>query len=244
MASNSETGHAVNISNFKLMIDKCAGFGAACNPSNPDITVASMTAKWTAADTAHATMTAALQGSKGPVNAREELYKPTGKLVTRVLNIANSTKASKQLKKDAKGLADRFRGFGVKVKYLPDGTPDPSHVSTSHQSYVQKADTFKQLVDLLEGEPLYAPNEAMFTIATLRALSTQMKTANDNIGTILAPVDNARIARDRALYDEEDGVLVRAAACKDYVQGASGFTSAEAKLVTKIRFTKPKKQNP
>ena len=65
MASNSETGHPVNFSNFKLMIDKCTAFGAPYNPSNADLAVANMTTLWTTGDAAHQILTLAIQNSKG-----------------------------------------------------------------------------------------------------------------------------------------------------------------------------------
>jgi hypothetical protein len=239
MASNSETGNSVNLSNFKLLIDKCTAFGAAYNPSNTDLIILNMTTQWTTGDTAHQTLTAAIQTAKNPINGRQILFDPVDKLVTRSLNYFESTKASKQIKADAKSLADRYRGFGIKVNKLPDGTPDPASVSTSHQGYVQKADTFKQLVDLYKSEPLYAPNENEIKIATLTTLYNAMKTSNDNIGTILAPVETARIKRDKALYAEGTGMVDIAQACKDYVQGLFGATSPESKLVRKIKFTRP-----
>ena len=170
MASNIETGHAVNVSNFKLMIDKCASFGATYKPSNTDLTIANMTVLWTTGDAAHQTLTTAVQNSKNPINDREILFKPTNKLVTKVLNYFNSTKASKQVKRDAKGLGDRMRGFGVKVGKLKDGMPDPASVSKSHQSYVQRGDTFRQLVKLLGSEGNYVPNEVELQVATLDTL--------------------------------------------------------------------------
>ena len=84
----------------------------------------------------------------------------------------------------------------------------------------------------------YAPNEAELTTATLATLATAMKTANDNIGTILAPVETARITRDKALYAEETGIVDVAAACKDYVQGLFGANAPEAKLIRGIKFTR------
>lgn len=236
MATISETGHAINISNFKLVIDKCAAYGATYNPSNTDLTIVNMTTLWTAADTAHQTLTSAVQNSKGQINEREILFKPLDKLVTRTLNYFESTKASAEIKRDAKGLADRFRGFGVKVEKLEDGSPDPADVSTSHRSYVQKADTFKQLVDLYDSDANYAPNETELTIASLTTLWNNMKSLNDNIGTVIAPVETARIARNEALYAEETGIVDVAMACKDYVQGLFGATSPEAKMVRGIKF--------
>ncbi len=241
MATNYETGHAVNISNFKLMIDRCSVI-PGYNPSNTDLTIANMTLRWQTADTAHQTLTSAVQSSKNPINSREILYKPIQKLTTKALNYFESTKASKQVKKDAKGLADKLRGFNTKIPKLADGTPDPNHVSQSHLSYVQKQDTFKQLLDLFSSDPNYVPNEPELSLPTLQALNTSMKSANDNIGTIIAPVLSARVTRDNALYQEETGMLDIAAACKDYVKGLIG-SNANSRLITGIRFRRPKKKN-
>ncbi|MBL7128701.1 MAG: hypothetical protein ISS16_06915 [Ignavibacteria bacterium] len=241
MGTISETGHAVNISNFKIMIDTCTAYGAVYNPSNTDLTIVNMTTLWTAGNTAHQTLTTAVQNSKGPINEREILFKPADKLVTRTLNYFQSTKASAEIKLDAKGLADRFRGFGVGVEKLEDGSPDPADVSTSHQSYVQKADTFKQLIDLYASDANYAPNETELAITSLTTLWTNIKTLNDNIGGIIAPVEMARIARDEALYAQGTGIVDVSLACKDYVTGLFGAKSPEAKLITGIKIRRIKK---
>jgi len=236
----SETGHTINISNFKLVIDQCTGFGAKYNPSNTDLTIANMTTVWTTADTANGILNKAVSDAKNPINEREIVFAPLNKLVTRTLAILSSSKVSKPMMKDAKGIADKIRGFGVEVKKLPDGTPDPDHVSKSQQGFVQRAKAFKQLVDLYKSEPKYAPNEADLTTTALATMATQMKTLNNNIGTILAPVDAARITRDHALYDEDTGIVDLAQMCKNYVKGVYGTTSSEHKLIRKIKFTRKK----
>ncbi|MBL0129125.1 MAG: hypothetical protein IPP83_17145 [Flavobacteriales bacterium] len=234
-----ETGHAVNISNFKLLIDQCDAFGVTYNPSNANLTIANMTTLWTAGDTAHQTLTAAVQAAKAPINARQILFEPTGALVTRTLNYFNSTTASAQIKADAKGLADRYRGYGVGVAKLPDGTPDPADVSTSHKSFVQKADSFKQLVDLYGGDAAYAPNEPELKLVQLTAVASAMKTANGAIGMIIAPVNTLRVERNKALYEKDTGMVDQARDCKNYVKALYGATAPEAKLVTWLRFKRP-----
>lgn len=235
MSSKNETGHAVNLSNFKLLIDKCTGFGTAYNPSTAKLKIADMTALWTAADAAHQQLTAAVQNAKLPINERFKLFEPVDKLVTKTLNYYKSTDASDQLKLNAKSLADKYRGFGAKPKKLADGTPDPKAVSTSHRSYVQKADTIKQLIDLYKSDANYSPNEADIKIATLTNLYGDMKSLNDNIGTIIAPVEASRIARNHALYDE-NGMIDVAMAAKDYVKGLYGATAPETKTITGLQF--------
>lgn len=113
MASNSETGHVVNINNFKLMNDTCVGYGASYDPSNVQLGIANLTAVWTTADGAQQVLTTAISNAKLPINERVELFGPVNKLVTRLLNYYESTAASKSSKADAKGLADRYRGHKV-----------------------------------------------------------------------------------------------------------------------------------
>jgi hypothetical protein len=242
MASNIETGHGVNISNFKLLIDKCAVV-PNYNPSNPDITIPNMTMRWQTGDTAHQTLITAVAQSKDPINQRELLFKPHDKLVTRTLNYFESTKTNKSVKKDAKGLADKIRGFKTKIPKLPDGTPDPAHVSQAHLSYVQRQLAFKQLIELYSADPLYAPNETELNLATLQMLHTAMKNANDNIGTIIAPVMSARVTRDNALYKADTGMIDIALACKDYIISLLGAKTPATKLFTSIKFTRPRKKS-
>ena len=241
MASNSETGHAVNIANFKLLIDKCVGFGVDYNPSNADLTTASMSTLWGIATTAQTSIVNALQNAKEPINERYILFKPLNRLVTRVMGILNSTKASAAVKKDAKGIADKIRGFkNAKPKTDGGGAPDEKSVSTSHMSFVMRADSFTNLIELLKTVSSYAPNELDLTTTALDALYLSMKAKNDNIGVIIAPVDATRIARDRALYEAEIGVVDVAKAAKSYVKGLYGSTAPEYRLVSRIKFTKPR----
>jgi len=246
IASSSESGHAVNIANLKKLADACAGFGVKYNPSNTDITVANLKAKWTIVTTAQGVLTSALEASREPINQRAILFAPIDKLVTRSLNFLNSTKASAAVKKDAKGIADKIRGIGSTKKTASapaaDGTIDVLTVSNSQQSYVQKAENYLKYCELITTITDYLPNEVELQSAAMKALYTPMKDANDAIGTILAPVDQARLDRDHGLYDADSGVIDLAKACKQYVKALFGATSAEAKLVTGIKFSPKKKK--
>ncbi len=238
MASNSETGHSVNISNFKLLIDKCNAMGAAYNPSNTTLTVGAMTALWNSADEAHKTHTTAVQNAKNPINDRQILFEKAEKLSTRVLNYFKSTAATAKVKADAKGLADRMRGMGVKVNKLPDGSADPKDVSNSHQGFVQRADTFIQLADLLASDGNYLPNETDLKVDGLKELGQDLKKKNEIIGGVLAPLGASRIKRDKALYEDVTGMLSVAKDSKNYVKSVFGVTAAETKSVTSIKFSK------
>lgn len=242
--STSETGNAVNISNGKLMIDICTGFGDKYNPSNADITIANLTAKWTEAKTSDEGLSVAEQGIKEPVNKRAILFEPLRPLVTRVLSALESSKANDLVKQDAKGIADRIRGM-IKTKKPATGAGADSidSVSQSHQSFVQRADAFLDLVNLLKTVKEYKPNEAELTVDSLAALQGQMQVANDGIGAVLDTGDRAKLTRNRALYMPGTGLLSLAKLVKKYVKSVFGSTSAENRKVEGIRFRDlPKKE--
>lgn len=235
MAIN-ETGHGINVSNLKVLVDTCIGYGAQYNPTNIQIKIPAMTAKWNAAKAAHETLINAVAQSKIPINQREDLFEYLSKRTTKVLAFVKSLNVSAAYKEDVKGLADKIRGMRVKVKKLPDGTPDPNEVHKSHMSFVRRAESYKILIALLSTEPLYTPNEMAIKLVTLQAEYTAMETLNDSIGGIIRPVNQARIVRNFELYDLETGGLKIASDCKNYVKALYGAGSAEYALVRAIKF--------
>jgi hypothetical protein len=244
MASTSETGHAVNIANFKKIIKRCEQFGTNYNPPNPDITIANMTVKWTEADTAHSNYLIKLEDTKIPINNREILFERLDKTIVRTLNLYECTKASKQTKKDAKGLVKKITGSNVKIPRLENNLPDPKYVSNSQQSYVKKVDNFEQLWDLYKTDTNYAPNETVLTIASLESLLNNLKTANNEIGLLITHEIKYRTIRNHSLYDIETGVIDISLACKKYVRSLYGAKSPEAKSVTGIYLRRMMKIRP
>lgn len=244
-----ETGHAINVSQFKVVIDTATGFKLEYQPSNPDLSVLNLTSSWTVADDSQSIINSAVQKANPLIHQRSLLFEPFAKLITRSVNMLYSSKCIQATKDNAKSLADTMRGF---TKYVPVVVPpvagaiaadnaDPAvHISTSHGSYVNIVNNFDSYLKLLKEEPLYAPAETDLTLLSLMALYKNMKDANDAIGTILTPVNNARIARDIALYTPDTGLYDLQTAVKQYIVGVYGARTAKAKMMTKIKFTKKK----
>lgn len=240
MSNLAETGHVNNIHAFKTLIEKVTTYGGY-NPGNGLIQIATMNGQWTSCLGLHNAFETAEQNARNPINMRQKLFEDTYRLVTRTLNYLKSSGASKEIIADVKGLADRYRGFGVKVKRLPNGEKDPNHVSNSHQGFVQRADTFRQILTLYSSEPSYTPNEVELQLVFLQARADALDAANNGMPALLAPVDAAMIARDKALYDPEVGMVDVAMACKAYVVAIFGASSPEAKAVKAIKFTRKRK---
>jgi hypothetical protein len=244
MASTSETGHYVNLENFKLIIERVTGFGADYAPLTDKIKIPKMTNQWSAADGLHQAYIVSLEATRLPVNSREDLFEILTDRVRRSINLYGSTNASPRSIKDAKGWADKITGNNIKVKKLEDGTPDPKSVSNSQLSFTKRADNFKHLLEIYKSDTNYAATEADMTTASLETLLDDIVASNTAIANLIQDANLARIARDESLYLLGTGIIDVSLACKKYVRSVYGAQSETAKTVTSIplrRFMRIKK---
>ena len=238
-SSISETGHAVNISNYKLLIDTCSGFGKDYNPSNESLLLENMMAQWSTGETLNKTLSKAKGDVKEPENERALLFAPLNQLITQVMGAVDSSTANDLVKKDLKGIADRIRGaYKREKKPVVEATGDAEldKVSQSHQGFVQKAAAMLDFINLLSTVKEYKPNEVPLKVTSLTTLHDSMDEANNTIGGIIDTESKALLARNRALYKAGTGMLSMAQVCRDYVKSVFGTKAAEYKQVTAIKF--------
>ncbi len=237
----AETGHSKNVENWQKMIAACTGFGAGYVPTNPDLALASMNTLNTEVEEFMDDVQTDLVPWKNKVADRENIYKGVRPRTTQILA------AFKACGADANKV-DNVETFhrqvhGARAKALPKddpGTPEDESKgnSVSHQSYVQVAESFGQIVALMDGEPLYNPNEAHLTVATNTTLHTQMETANDDVINAVPPWKNSMADRNKRLDDDADSVFNRQKLVKEYVKSAFGANSPEYAQVKGLEFKK------
>jgi hypothetical protein len=239
-----ETGHAVNIANYKIIIGRCEAFAGLFQPSNPLIAIAAMNAQWTNVEGAHSSYLLKLDALKIPVDNRELSFVKLNSIVTRANNIYGGTLATDLAKADVNGLKKKITGSNVRIKRLEDGKPDPNHVSNSQQSFVNKIYNFEQMVNILRSDTNYAPNEDDLKIAKLEFFLTDLKTENNAVEVLITDAIKFRITRNHGLYDEGIGVVDVVKMCKKYVKGVFGARSQEAKSVTSVYLKRRMKMKP
>lgn len=240
MPSKSEQGHAVNINNIQVLIDRLSALDGY-SPSNLSISISNFTTEHNTVKLLQNVYENAYEAAKGPINSRVLLFKTLNNTVTATFNYLQSTQADTELIKDVKGLADQIRGHNINPRTLPDGTPDLDHISNSHMSFVQRAEHFEMLLMLYQGEPLYNPNETELMIATLVAYAQSLKDKNEELSGILAPLIKLRLDRNHKLYDKDTGILDLIKRCKKYVIGKYKYGTPETRSITSIKFTRPPK---
>ena len=167
----AETGHARNVSNFSTLISFCIGYGGDYKPTNALIQIPSMQALLASAQAALADVQVKIVPWKNKVADRENIYEGVRPLTTKLLAAFDACGAPENKVDNVKTFHRQVHG--ARAKALPVDDPDTpeneaSGNSVSHQSYVQVAASFGQIIEILNGEPLYHPNEAPLKLPQIK----------------------------------------------------------------------------
>ena len=238
MASTSETGHSKNVSNLETMISYCTGYGVTYNPSNSDILLSELVTLYTDSKAS----VKLVKTTETPFNdvegQRKLIFKPLKQLSTKVLGAIRSSGAPSTVIADAETINRKIQGKRAdnSVVETPTEEAPKDKISVSQQSYDMQIDHLEKLIELVDVEPKYNPNEIPLQIATLTNYKTQLETINTAVKNSYTPYSNAMIARDKKLYDPATGLVARAQLVKNYVKSIFGASSPEYKQINKLRF--------
>ncbi|MCW5960088.1 MAG: hypothetical protein KIS76_07985 [Pyrinomonadaceae bacterium] len=239
----SEQGHAKNVAQFSQLITVANGFGPVYNPPNSIIDLVKMQGKLTESQTALQSVSPKAQAEKIAINARAATFAPLSQIVTRVGAAAEVSVADQLFSNDIRTLTRKLQGRRAKAATVDDPlTPDidesKQSISASQMSFDNRIANFEQLIDLLKASGSYSPNETDLQIPALEALLADMKAKNNAVIAAAVEAKNARIERDRVLYNETEGIIARANLVKKYTKSLFGAASPQYKQVSALRFKK------
>ncbi len=242
MASKSEVGHAKNVANFQDLIAFVEGYGPSYNPSKTSLTAEQLTALHNTANGSLQTVINLNTAYNDAVNSRVEAFAGLRPLSTRLVNALEATDATQEKIEDAKGYNRKIQGQRASTEEEPldPNQPAPKRISTSQQSYDQLIQHFEGLISVLASEPSYAPNETDLQITSLQAKSQDLRDKNNQVATAYTAVSNARLERNRILYQENTGLVDTALDVKKYVKSVYGASSAEYNQIKGIKFKNEK----
>lgn len=247
MANNSDTGHPVNLANFKLVIGYATGYGEPYNPTNNLIKLPAMQELHSIATGAQDVYTASASAYNNAMTAREIVFKSLNGRVSRVMYFLKSSGASKETYDQVNTLARKIKGVRASKKIKPDPveegtepTPVPKQISASQMGFDSRIANFGSMIQLLAGIPEYIPNQDDLKIESLSMLHDDLKAKNNAYADAAVPHNNTRIARNEVFYTTRTGLCDVGQASKDYVRSVFGLNSPQFKLISKIKFTKYK----
>jgi len=250
MSTFIESGHAKNTANFDHLIALLLTYGTNYTPSTANLAIANLQTVLSNAQGALTTVKNEYNGWKNATNGREIAFEPLKGLSTRLLNTLVSVGANQQTIKDYKTLNAKVQGSkltkadsGIVAEPSEDLSnkttlPVKKTVSVSQQSFDNLIEHYDKIIKLLASVPAYNPSETALKVATLQTMLASLKTLNSAAYTSYAKVSNARIARNKILYENPDALIVLAKAVKAYIKGKFGATSPEYGQVSSIKFVK------
>ncbi|MEO6882868.1 MAG: hypothetical protein ABI199_02460 [Bacteroidia bacterium] len=248
MKKTHETGNVKNVANLEDLISFCEGYATAYQPSNASIQLAALQAVLMEARSKITAVNTAATEYNNATNERVMLFQPLRKFSTRIVNALEATGAAKLTVANARAIVRKIHGTKAhkdkhaEAPLVPvEGiipAPAAKVISAAQTSYDSLTEHFARLVNHLQAEPLYTPNEADLKAAALDTLFTTMNTANTAVINKATALSNARMARNHFLYDSNTGVHHLVQEVKKYIKSVFGATSPEYRQVSKIMFTK------
>ncbi len=242
MASNSETGHAKNVSNFLTTINACTGFGATYQPFEDRLKLPALNTQYTACAAAQSAVKDPLAEYNRIVSERQELFGMVDGLTTRTINMFLLTQALPNVKKSVQTIAKKIRGSNSKPKSdtppPPGETPEDTAHSTSQRSFVMRADNFETFISFLSAEPTYSPAETDLQVASLETVLTQMRSLTDDVDVAYQALRTVRTNRNKLLYARGGGLIDTALDIKKYLKAAFGARSANYKQISGLKFVR------
>ena len=244
--TNNETGHANNVANLQSIISKCVGLGNAYKPSNPRLLIPAMQELHTSATLALKDVQTKKTVFDNAVNDRKVIMASVKPLSTRIINalkalglrvetINNATTVNRKIQgRRAKPVAQTAKSLGAAV--AEENQTIPRTISASQQGIDQVISNFSQLMEIVKAEPTYNPNETELTIQSLETFYSDLHAKNRAVIDAETSLNNARIARDKLLYNHQSNIVTIAQEIKSYLKSVFGATSAEYKSVSAIKI--------
>ena len=232
--STSETGNFKNLANFSALIESVKKYGPQYNPSNANLSIASMESLRDRIDAAISVVANAEIAHRNTVRERQEAYEGMSKLTTRIQN-AFASCATKNEAQNAKSYTLKIRGGGHKKAIE---VTDEKSKSTSQMSFDNRMKNLRDYCSFLQTIPAYKPNESDLKPESILTYIDTLHSLNDAVNQTWNDVDIARAERDRLLYNDTTGATDLAQSVKKYVKSVFGTGSEEYTRISDIRFSK------
>ncbi len=239
MASNSETGHAKNVSNFEKIIAFLISYAATYNPVKAIIKLVTLQAQLLQAQTDMSMVSNKIADKKKKENNRKIAFAPIEKYCTRLINALAASDATDELVEDARTINRKIQGARKEKidKPADPNAPQPNNISASQHSFDMMIEHFTNFLEIIKTEPSYNPNEADLKVTAATAFLASLKAANTAVFNAETAIANARIARNKTLYKSKTGVYDVVAEIKKYLVSVYGASAPEYKQVNKISLT-------
>lgn len=238
----SQTGHDMNLANFRTGITACTYFGTGYNPANTLLVLTAMNTLAGDCQSSLNDLRNALPVLKDKMGDRAEAFEETMLMLARIVAAHAASSTNEALKNEVKKFVRQMRGRRAKaLPKTPDGEPTEEQISAVNTGYEDRASDFASILATLTTDTEYKTNQDDLKLTALAARVTLLQDANAGVRNAHAPVKNARAARDAAFYLNPVNLVDTALLMKQEVKSTYGTKSAQFKQVSGLKFWRPKR---
>ena len=235
MSSIQESSHGQNVAVFEQLISFCKGYGTSYNPAKDSLKISNLETVFKDATMAFTKLVTTKQALNNAINSRATTFDSVKALLTRISSGLQAFGVSELTLADVKGIMRKMRGeragsSGKKAAVTKDGEAIRT-VSAAQTGYDSQVEHMSRLVELLNKEAAYKPNETDLKVSALEALLVKMKAANTAVASAYTDYSNALANRDALLYNDLTGLVQLGKQVKLYVKSVYGAQSAQFKQV-------------
>lgn len=235
MESTSEVGNNKNVANFNTLAQILEEMGTLYNPSNPNITLVSLTP-----------IRSNLIIIVNNFNERKSLYTNSvvdrevaiadlGKKTSRILNSFRSLDIPLADKKNAASIVKKIRGDKRQAKVNPN-TADAVTISTSQMSYDSRIANLDMLIAFISTHEQYAPNEADIQITSLQSYHQELKALTQAVNATGNALITAKQDRNNILYNDPVNILNLSREIKAYLKSIGEPAKPFYKAAVRLKF--------
>ncbi len=245
MSSTSETGHTKNVNNFLLLINYCVGLGTKYNPTNNALKVANLTTQQATCEAEVKNASKQTKIYNTVVDERRLAFNPLQSYATQIVNAFSIINLPDNTVNGAIEINRKIQGKRATPKndsLPPTSTATPAEeedaISASQQSFDNYVKHFGDLIDWIELQPTYNPNETELKVAAMKTYLDKIDNANKAVIAAKVPYDNALDSRDAVMYADKTGLVDTALDVKKYIKAVFKADSPQYKQVSGIAFTR------
>lgn len=239
----TETGHAMNVSNFESLLTYIDSIGDLYNPSRDCLKKDALKILLdNTKESFHSLYTAQSHYSLEVAN-RMIAFQPLSKLVTRIFSALKASDSSMESDESVKSIIRKIQGKRVTPKGSTEHADSElteveeiKHISTSQMSYDSRLENFNRLIIFLSKIAEYNPNEQELKIESLKTLHADLKTKNNLVMRSLSNMETERSQRNRMLYQPLTGIVDISIDIKNYIKSLFGASSHQFKQISKLHF--------
>lgn len=244
--STSETGHYKTVVEFNTIKVILEQMGTEYKPQKEILKLANVETKLTAAKEIQDIEMSQENTLSLAIDNRQNVYFEIKPFCTQIINLLSSTNVGTKTIQNAIAINAKIQGIRIGKKTnktaTTAGTATPTKLNTKTISVAQLSydsihKNFKALIDLLQQDGNYAPEDAQYTIVSLQAKADNMALANENTTKNTVELGKKRIARDKFFYTDKDSVIQIGKDIKKYIRGKYKLTSPEFAQVKNLKFT-------